>query len=253
MKTYKKWIVAALAASMVASGAAGITSAVFPKADGEETTYVASQDWKNELTVGAWIQYYDTSIKSYEDQTRDLAAAGMNMIDLPTSISGGNVNADKTFWDNLENLSQALNMYYFYYNSDATDLEVAYGKVKDYARCIGYHLKDEPSSAQMDALADLCKSFKEKDPSRMAYVNLYPSYAGASNLGGTYRDYITKWANLYGSKYPEDMFYFDHYPFTQTEDVRSTYFSDLEVIRDVAYKTANFSRAASLRWVPGTE
>ena len=236
MKTYKKWIVAALAASMVASGAAGITSAVFPKADGEETTYVASQDWKNELTVGAWIQYYDTSIKSYEDQTRDLAAAGMNMIDLPTSISGGNVNADKTFWDNLENLSQALNMYYFYYNSDATDLEVAYGKVKDYARCIGYHLKDEPSSAQMDALADLCKSFKEKDPSRMAYVNLYPSYAGASNLGGTYRDYITKWANLYGSKYPEDMFYFDHYPFTQTEDVRSTYFSDLEVIRDVAYK-----------------
>ncbi len=239
MKTYKKWIVAALAASMVASGAAGITSAVFPKADGEETTYVASQDWKNELTVGGWVQFYDTNIKSYEDQVRDLAAAGMNMIDLPTFISAqtsyGSTET-KEFWDNLERLSEALNMYYFYQGSDVTDLEAAYGKVKDYARCIGYHLKDEPSSAQMEALADLCKSFKEKDPSRMAYVNLYPSYAGASNLGGTYRDYITKWANLYGSKYPEDMFYFDHYPFTQTEDVRSTYFSDLEVIRDVAYK-----------------
>ena len=224
---------------MVASGAAGITSAVSPKADGEETTYVASQDWKNELTVGGWVQFYDTNIKSYEDQVRDLAAAGMNMIDLPTFISAqtsyGSTET-KEFWDNLERLSEALNMYYFYQGSDVTDLEAAYGKVKDYARCIGYHLKDEPSSAQMEALADLCKSFKEKDPSRMAYVNLYPSYAGASNLGGTYRDYITKWANLYGSKYPEDMFYFDHYPFTQTEDVRSTYFSDLEVIRDVAYK-----------------
>lgn len=235
MKTYKKWIVAALAASMIASGAAGITSVVSPKAEGEET-YVASQDWKNELTVGGWVQFYDTNIKSYEDQMRDLAAAGMNMIDLPVFISGGDVNSDKSFWDNVEQLSEALNMYYFYQGSDATDLEAAYGKVKDYARCIGYHLKDEPSSAQMDALAELCKSFKEKDPSRMAYVNLYPSYAGATNLGGTYRDYITKWANLYGSEYPEDMFYFDHYPFTQTEDVRSTYFSDLEVIRDVAYK-----------------
>ena len=35
MKTYKKWIVAALAASMIASGAAGITSVVSPKAEGE--------------------------------------------------------------------------------------------------------------------------------------------------------------------------------------------------------------------------
>ena len=41
--------------------------------------------------------------------------------------------------------------------------------------------------------------------------------------------------NLVGSE-NMDYLYFDHYPFTQTEDVRSTYFSDLEVIRDVAYK-----------------
>lgn len=238
MKTCKKLIVAALAASVIASGAAGITSAVSSKADGEEN-YVASQEWKNELTVGGWVQFYDTSIKSYDDQVRDLAAAGMNMIDLPTFISAQTSygsTGTKEFWDNLERLSEALNMYYFYQGSDVTEFESAYAKVKDYARCIGYHLKDEPSSAQMDSLAEICRSFKEKDPSRMAYVNLFPSYAGATNLGGTYRDYVTKWANLYGSKYPEDMFYFDHYPFTQTEDVRSTYFSDLEVIRDIAYK-----------------
>ena len=239
MKTFKKIVVATLAAATVTAGAAGVNSAIRPKAE-EETAYVATQDWKNEMTVGGWVQFYDTNIKSYEEQVRDLAAAGMNMIDLPLFISGqtdySSVKSGKEFWDDLENLSDALNMYYFYQGSDATEFESAYAKVKDYARCIGYHLKDEPSSAQMDALAELCNSFKQKDPSRMAYVNLFPSYAGATNLGGTYRDYVTKWANLYGSKYPEDLFYFDHYPFTQTEDVRSTYFSDLEVIRDVAYK-----------------
>lgn len=233
MKTIKKAMVSALAATMVLSG---VSLGVSSSANAEGETSVASQQWKNELTVGGWVQFYDTSIKSYDDQMRDLAAAGMNMICLPTSISGvADFNALPS-WDLIEELSEALNMYYFYYDSDASELESAYAKVKDYARCIGYHLKDEPSSAQMDALAELCRSFKEKDPSRMAYVNLYPSYAGATNLGGTYRDYVTKWANLFGSSYPDDMFYFDHYPFTQTEEVRSTYFSDLEVVRDVAYK-----------------
>lgn len=136
MKTCKKLIVAALAASVIASGAAGITSAVSSKADGEEN-YVASQEWKNELTVGGWVQFYDTSIKSYEDQVRDLAAAGMNMIDLPTFISAqtsyGSTET-KEFWDNLERLSEALNMYYFYQGSDVTEFESAYAKVKDYAR-----------------------------------------------------------------------------------------------------------------------
>ena len=237
MKTFKKIMVSALTASMIVSGVSFGASAV--KADGQTAETVASQEWKNELTVGGWVQFYDTSIRSYDEQVEDLAKAGMNTILLPTFISAQTnygQSQGKEFWDNLERLSEALNMYYFYQGSDVTEFDSAYARVKDYARCIGYHLKDEPSSAQMDALAELCNSFKQGDPSRMAFVNLFPSYAGATNLGGTYRDYVTKWANLYGSGYSEDLFYFDHYPFTQTEDVRSTYFSDLEIIRDVAYK-----------------
>ncbi len=203
---------------------------------------VASQAWKTEMTVGGWIQFYRTNEVSYEEQVYDLAKSGMNFIPLPDygsfTVGGEGAMPNVTtqeFWNNLDALAQELNMYYTLHKGyNVADFAESYATVKDLANCIGYHMKDEPSAAQMDALAELCLSFKEQDPSRIPYVNLFPSYAGATNLGGTYRDYVTKWVNLMGDKM--DMLYFDHYPFTQAESVRSSYFGDLEVIRDVAYK-----------------
>lgn len=250
MKRFNKFVATALAASMIVTGVGVLSSSSEGNADDASaaTEYVASQDWKNEITIGGWIQFYDLDIKSYDEQVADLAKSGMNLIDSPITTSlitkptaekNGYLNGTDEFWDNLETLAQSLNMYYLYHGHKEADK--AYEQVKDAARCIGYHLKDEPSSAQMDTLVDLCLSFKEKDPSRMAWVNLYPSYAGATNLGGSYRDYLTKWTNLYAGKYTEDHFYFDHYPFTATESVRSSYFSDLEAVRDVAYKNGKMA------------
>lgn len=240
MNKFKKIGACALTALMAVSGgvfAAANTGSV--TASGESA---ASQAWKTEMTIGGWIQFYDTDKVSYEDQIRDLAKSGMNFMPLPdygsfTVGGSGNVPGCDTdeFWSNLNEIAQELNMYYVLHKGyNVADFAESYATVKDLANCIGYHMKDEPSAAQMDALAELCLSFKEQDPSRIPYVNLYPSYAGATNLGGTYRDYVTKWVNLMDGN--TDMLYFDHYPFTQQESVRSTYFSDLEVIRDVAYK-----------------
>ncbi len=242
MNKFKKLGACALTALMAVSGGvfASANTSSKPVSAGAET--VASQAWKTEMTVGGWIQFYRTNEVSFDEQVLDLAKSGMNFIPLPDYGSftvGGEgpfegVETDE-FWQHLDELSQELNMYYTLHKGyNVADFAESYATVKDLANCIGYHMKDEPNAGQLAALAELCRSFKESDPSRIPYVNLYPSYAGATNLGGTYRDYVTNWVNLMGDKM--DMLYFDHYPFTQAEPVRSSYFSDLEVIRDVAYK-----------------
>lgn len=242
MKKFKKILVSALTATMVASSAA---AALVAKADGEDVNtepLVNQFAIKDEFTIGAWIQFYNTNTTPYLEQVEELSRTGQNLIMLPHNISPGtsgnsvttNYNYDG-FYEDLDKLAQEISMYYMYNGSDPYNFEESYAKIKDLANCVGYHLKDEPSSAQMDSLAEYVLQFKQADPTRIPYVNLFPNYAGATNLGGTYRDYVTKWVNLVGSN-NMDWLYFDHYPFTQFEDVRSTYFSDLEVIRDVAYK-----------------
>lgn len=204
----------------------------------------------DEFLLGGWIQLYDTNIKSYDQQVVDLAKAGMNLIDLPLSLSGGSVTNSPEFWQMLDTVAQQVNMNYFYCDpQDRLNSDKLIAAAKDLANCIGYELKDEPSAAQMDALAESFLEFFQKDQTRFPFVNLYPNYAGATNLGGTYRDYVTKWVTEVGAENLEYL-YFDHYPFTQTESVRSSYFSDLEVIRDVAYtngriKTGGFTQMGS--------
>ncbi len=244
MRKIKKLIVSVLAAALSVSCASALSANADGVPDGGTG---GAKIYENQFTVGGWIQFYDTSKTSYADQVRELARCGMNLIDAPNASSGKNGGKSATqtvpeyienqdeFYATLDAIAQQLNMYYLYQGSDMYDFDACYEKTKDLANCIGYHLKDEPSSAQMDSLAETVLRFGAGDPSRWPFVNLFPSYAGATNLGGTYRDYITKWVNLIGSE-NMDYLYFDHYPFTQTEDVRSTYFSDLEVIRDVAYK-----------------
>lgn len=243
MRKIKRFAVSLLAAAISLSGA----SVLAANADGGSVGGNVPKVYETQFTVGGWIQFYDTGKTSYLDQVRELARCGMNLIDAPNAASGAKGSNSATrlvsefvknqdeFYAALDAVAQELNMYYFYQGSDMYDFDACYEKARQLAACIGYHLKDEPSSAQMDALAETVLEFGGGDPSRWPFVNLFPSYAGATNLGGTYRDYITKWVNLVGSE-NMDYLYFDHYPFTQTEDVRSTYFSDLEVIRDVAYK-----------------
>lgn len=238
MKKFKKLAKAAISLLLSATGAA----AVSVRAGGGPAARAETNGMKvyeNEMMVGGWIQFYDTGKTSYADQVRELARCGMNMLDLPASTSAGSVpgytQSPADFYRALDEVSREVNMYYFYQGPDAYDFAASYADAGNLTNCIGYHLKDEPSSAQMDSLAETVLEFSQGDPSRIPFVNLFPSYAGATNLGGSYRDYVTKWVNLVGSE-NMDYLYFDHYPFTQTEEVRSTYFGDLEVIRDVAYK-----------------
>lgn len=213
----------------------------------EENKKVSTMD---EFLLGSWISLYDPAITPYVEQVEDFAASGMNLFVLPRSISNWNYFDDSPeFWGNLDSLAKENNIYYLYHGTSMLDFNRSYQMVKDLERAVGYHLLDEPSAAQIPGLSESFLEFLAGDPTRFPFVNLYPNYAGASNLGGSYRDYVTLWVNSVG---PENMeyLYFDHYPFTQTETVRSSYFADLEVIRDVAYnngrmKTGGFTQMGS--------
>ncbi|MBP5308748.1 MAG: chitobiase/beta-hexosaminidase C-terminal domain-containing protein, partial [Clostridia bacterium] len=241
MNKVKKVVITALSAVLLGTCAAASASAFAAEAkDASSNEEATMPPYETEFTVGGWVQFYDVNKRSYLDQVEDLARDGMNLIDLPLSVSGSvnhSIYSDLTqFYKDLDELCRQIDMYYFYMeNYTGLEFQKAWQTVQYLSEyCLGYHLKDEPSAAQMDALAAICKEFKDADPLRMPYVNLFPNYAGATNLGGTYRDYVNKWVSVNGGTL--DWLYFDHYPFTQFEDVRSTYFSDLEVIRDVAYK-----------------
>ena len=193
MKKFKKILITALSATMVASS----TAALIASADGEETKSEPLTNQfmiKDEFTIGGWIQFYNTNTTPYLEQVEELARTGQNLIMLPHSISPGTSGNSVTtnqnyegFYNDLDELAKEISMYYMYNGSDPYNFEESYAKIKDLANCVGYHLKDEPSSAQMDSLAEYVVQFKQADPSRIPYVNLFPNYAGATNLGGTYR------------------------------------------------------------------
>mgnify|MGYP001015502440 CR=1 FL=1 len=215
---------------------------------GEEDKKVSTFD---QFLLGSWVSFYDPKTTSYEEQLEDIAASGMNLTLMPRRTSQGIDYYQNTpeFWNNLDLKMKELNSYYLYQGDNMLDFNSSFNLVKDLENAIGYHLKDEPSAAQMPALSESFLEFSNGDKTRFPFVNLYPNYAGASNLGGSYRDYINLWVNNVGANNLEYL-YFDHYPFTQTEAVRSSYFSDLEVIRDVAYnnkrmKTGGFTQMGS--------
>jgi hypothetical protein len=55
--------------------------------------------------------------------------------------------------------------------------------VRDHPALYGYHLKDEPNASTFPDLARLKAYLDERDPARLKYVNLFPNYATAEQLG----------------------------------------------------------------------
>jgi hypothetical protein len=59
---------------------------------------------------------------------------------------------------------------------------------------LGYFLADEPSAADFPALGKAVAAVKRLAPGKLAYVNLFPSYATASQLGTkSYAEYLERY------------------------------------------------------------
>jgi len=94
----------------------------------------------------------------------------------------------------------------------------------------GYFLRDEPSAGDFDALAKWTRSIQQADPKHLVYINLFPDYAHAQQLGvPTYEKYVDQFVR----KVPVPIISFDYYPIIG-KTVRPSWYHNLQVIASAA-------------------
>jgi len=98
---------------------------------------------------------------------------------------------------------------------------------RDKPAVTGYYLTDEPNAHAFPNLGKMVAYLREKDPTRLSYINLFPTYASEYQLGTeTYDEHIEQFLDIVK---PELLSY-DHYHFFKDGD-GSEYFLNLGIIR----------------------
>lgn len=92
-------------------------------------------------------------------------------------------------------------------------------KYANYKAFAGTLFIDEPDSSLLDAIGDFFKIYKEKYPNKIAYVNLFPTYAVAGTGYSRYEDYVDNWF----SKTHAKLLSYDHYPLIETDPSQEGY------------------------------
>lgn len=93
----------------------------------------------------------------------------------------------------------------------------------------GWYIADEPSLEKMSeakAFIDKIRLYDKKHP---FYVNLLPTYADSSLLGGNYLNYVTKYVELINPSFIS----FDHYPVTYS-GIRRDFYKNLRIVSSIS-------------------
>lgn len=94
----------------------------------------------------------------------------------------------------------------------------------------GYSITDEPGAGAFPGLAEVVAYLKENDAPHPAYINLFPNYASAGQLGvATYEQYLREFAG----KVKPSVLSYDHYHFLHNSD-RPLFFANLAAARKVS-------------------
>jgi hypothetical protein len=94
----------------------------------------------------------------------------------------------------------------------------------------GYHVTDEPHADLFPALAAIVAGLRERDPGRLPYINLYPNYALAHQLGfAFYEDHV----RAFVQQVRPGVLSYDHYSLLEDGE-RPQYFANLETVRAIA-------------------
>lgn len=94
--------------------------------------------------------------------------------------------------------------------------------------CWGAVLFDEPGVKNFPGLRREVSSLRTAFPGKLAYINLFPNYAGSRVLGTDYDDYVSRFVN----EVDPDVLSMDHYPMMMpNRDGRKGYCDNLEVMR----------------------
>lgn len=187
----------------------------------------------DQFLIGSWVSFYPFEIDGYEYQLDQMAEAGLNFNIFPAVFGGGMLDAET--WNDVERQYEARDMYYCMnggLNDDMLKKGVEYAQGK--ARCIGYHLIDEPGGAALPTVGHYVRSYRKADENRFPFVNLFPSYVGNAVMEGDYYQYCTRFVREAGLENIEYLSH-DYYPF-HLEGTALSIFSDMEVIRRVAFE-----------------
>lgn len=112
-------------------------------------------------------------------------------------------------------------------------IEEMVAKWKDDSHCVGYDLMDEPNAGRFPALAAVTRAVESLDPKAVCFINLFPNYANAEQLGApTYAEHVEQYMTQVRPK----VLCFDHYPLVGPTAVRGNYYENLEIIRAAALK-----------------
>ncbi len=92
----------------------------------------------------------------------------------------------------------------------------------------GYYLRDEPGAGSFSGLAKVASILREAAPGKWAYINLFPNYATAGQMGvETYPQYVQQFVDTCR---PIILSY-DHYAFYEGGTMGGDYFRNLEQMR----------------------
>jgi hypothetical protein len=106
-------------------------------------------------------------------------------------------------------------------------------EVGQHPAVFGYYLRDEPSAGFFDGLEKVASAFRANAPQQWPYINLFPDYAEASQLGtANYAEYLERFI---ATCHPRIISY-DNYSLMDDGTVRESYWSNLEAIRAACKK-----------------
>jgi len=196
----------------------------------------------DDLLIGSWVSFYSFRTDSYEEQLDQMAAAGINFNIFPRDFGGGRMFS-AGYWRNVEKQYAERNMVYLMNGSlDAGQVAIGAEYAEGKAHCVGYHVVDEPAGDALEAVADQVRLYREADGTRYPFVNLLPSYAGRTVLGGSYREHVSRFVELAGAENIEYLSH-DFYVFEESRDNTDVY-ADLEVMRSVAFENGKMKTHA---------
>lgn len=104
----------------------------------------------------------------------------------------------------------------------------------EHPACWGYLVRDEPHARDFPDLAETVRAIRAARPGRLAYINLFPNYANAEQLGTpTYDEHVARFVE----EVNVDVLSMDHYPhMTPDKTTRDAYCENLAVMREYALK-----------------
>jgi len=116
-------------------------------------------------------------------------------------------------------------------------LDALIARVKSHRALYAYFLTDEPSAAAFPGWGRLVAYLRERDPTHLAYINLFPTYANNQQLGTTgdtvtaYQEHLRQFIAVVKPA----LISYDHYHFFKNDKDGDQYFLNLGMIRRAAF------------------